>query len=205
MDDFKTSLGLSLEEHLVSIQNQIDLRQWRFKDLFYEMQEKGIPFLIIILVLPFCQPLTIPGLSLPFGIALMLAGIALGRNQPIWLPSWILEKKISSRFLHLVINKSLKFIKFLNHLTFKRLNAFCNNPFCLVLHGGFVFFIGFYLAIPFPLPFGNLPAAWALFFLALGLLEEDGLFVILAYLTGIIMVIVIITLFFYLKDGLIAS
>jgi hypothetical protein len=42
--------------------------------------------LVIILVLPFCQPIPLPGFSTPFGIALMIFGFRIALRQRPWLP-----------------------------------------------------------------------------------------------------------------------
>ena len=53
------------------------------------------------------------------------------------------------------------------------------------MHGFFVMILGLTAAIPLPLPFNNLVAAFPILQLCLSLIEKDGLLVIVSYLTSI--------------------
>ena len=200
MYDSKNSMS-SLEEHLLAIQNQLDQQTWTIEDFFQFMKEKGYPFLVLLLVLPFCQPFQIPGLSVPFGICLIIIGLRMAIGYDVWWPQWIMQKKIPPKLLNTVISKSLSFIQFLSRFTSHRF-TYLAEPSLYCMHGWFVVLMGFYLALPIPIPLSNLPGALALFFLALGLLENDGLFVIIAYIIGIILIFAIVLLFFWFKEWL---
>ena len=69
------ALAARFQDHQVTLQEIIDA-----------LGARASALLIIILALPFCAPIAIPGLSTPFGLAILaLAGcFALGR--PPWLP-----------------------------------------------------------------------------------------------------------------------
>jgi hypothetical protein len=45
---------------------------------------------------------------------------------------------------------------------------------------------GLALMLPLPIPFSNSIPAWAIVFLAIGMMEKDGLFVLLGHLTAIV-------------------
>ena len=45
---------------------------------------------------------------------------------------------------------------------------------------------GLALMLPLPIPFSNNIPAWAIVFLAIGMMEKDGLFVLLGHLTAIV-------------------
>ncbi len=62
-----------------------------------------------------------------------------------------------------------------------RLSWMCYPPARKVINGIAIFLLGLFLALPLPIPFSNLSAAWAIFLMALGFLEDDGLFVLLGY------------------------
>jgi hypothetical protein len=62
-----------------------------------------------------------------------------------------------------------------------------------------IFLLGIILALPLPIPLTNLSAGWAIFLINLGLLESDGLFVILGYLISLATVIFFIFMFFSIK------
>jgi len=192
----------SLEEHLLAIQSKLNHQNWTIGELFSSLKKKGYPFLVVLLALPFCQPIQIPGFSTPFGIFLIIIGLRMAFGRRIWWPKWILKKEISSNLLKKVINKSLGFIRFLKRFTYPRLTWICLNPQWYYLHGCFIALMGFYLALPLPIPFSNFLAAWSLFFIGLGLMDEDGLFVILGYVIGILGIITLVVLIIWFRQWL---
>ncbi|MFI0434927.1 MAG: exopolysaccharide biosynthesis protein [Parachlamydiaceae bacterium] len=173
----------SIEKNLETILQQVDSQVWTIEDLFTLLKGKGYPFLIILFSLPFCQPIQIPGFSAPFGIVLAFIGLRMMFGHRIWWPQSILKKEISPQILRRVVKNSLRFFKFLQPLLHERLSWLCQKG-LYRMHGGFVFIVGGFLALPLPIPFSNLLAAWALFLVALGIIEEDGGCVCIGYLLG---------------------
>jgi hypothetical protein len=173
-----------LETNLKAILGELNSHTWTIQTLFQALKGRGYPFLIVLMSLPFCQPLQIPGFSTPFGVILMFVGLRMSCGKYIWWPKWVLNQEISPRLLKSVIKKSLWFIHYLKRVLHSRWRFFCQDSRFYRLHGGFVALMGLYLALPLPIPFSNLLAAWALLFIGLGLMEDDGLFVCLSYLIG---------------------
>jgi hypothetical protein len=180
-----------IETHLQAILEKANAQTWTIRELFQALKGKGYPLLIILLSLPFCQPIQIPGFSTPFGILLIFVGLRMTFGRHIWWPQWVLNREISPRLLQTVVQKSLKFFQFLKPLIHERWNWLCTGSFLSYLHGVFVVLMGLYLALPLPIPFSNLLAAWALLLLGLGLIEEDGLFVCIAYGLGLLSLVVL--------------
>ena len=56
-------------------------------------------------------------------------------------------------------------------------------PGMMRLAGLSIAFGGLLLTLPMPIPFHNMLAAWAVVFLALGMMERDGLLVLLGHFT----------------------
>ncbi len=189
----------SIEDHLQSILEQTGHERWTIQDLFNALKGKGYPLLIILLSLPFCQPIQIPGFSTPFGIAIMFIGLQMIAGRRIGWPEWLLKQHISPKILKTVVQKSLGFFRFLKPLLHARLSWICTDSFIIYVHGAFIALMGLYLALPLPIPLSNLLAAWALFLTGLGLLKEDGLFVCLGYLLGFSAIAVLAYLLFWLK------
>jgi hypothetical protein len=70
-----------------------------------------------------------------------------------------------------IIKKCKRFVR-------PRMEKFCYGAVFKRLNGLVVLLLGLILALPLPIPFTNLMAAWTLFILTLGLLEDDGFLVI---------------------------
>src|ERR1700754_260474 len=56
---------------------------------------RGLQFMVILLCLPFLAPVTIPGISIPFGLAIALCGLRIAFGHRPWLPAFILNRRIS--------------------------------------------------------------------------------------------------------------
>ena len=52
---------------------------------------RGLQFIVILLCLPFLAPVSIPGISMPFGLAIALSGLRIAFGHRPWLPKFILE------------------------------------------------------------------------------------------------------------------
>src|SRR4051812_30948155 len=61
--------------------------------------DRAFGVLMAFLCLPFVQPIPLPGLSIPFGVALILLGaqVAVRRHRP-WLPRRMLALKLPQKF-----------------------------------------------------------------------------------------------------------
>lgn len=174
-----SSLDRTFQESLLLLRQYKDVMNFR---VFLEhLSEKGAELVILILSLPFCLPLHIPGLSTPFGLVIALIGITIILGRPIWLPKFLLEKKISPAFLKKLIKRSLSLIKKLKRWIRPRWFWLSSSGFTRGMHGPTIILLGLLLALPLPIPTTNLGFAWPLLLINVGLLERDGLFIFLGY------------------------
>jgi hypothetical protein len=66
-----------------------------------------------------------------------------------------------------------------------RMSLFATHKAMIRIHGIFVMLFGLVAAIPLPLPFNNLVAAFPILLLGLSLLEKDGLLAVVSYVAAI--------------------
>lgn len=142
---------------------------------------KGRPLILILLCLPFCQPIQIPGFSTPFGLAIAFIGLRIAMGKNAWLPQSLLSKQIKAHTLEIITKKTLLVLKKIKPWIHPRMYWLCHSPFMEVFNGFVIFVLGIFLALPLPIPLSNLTAAWSIFLISLGMLEDDGLFVMLGY------------------------
>lgn len=154
---------------------------------------KGKPLILLFLSFPFCLPVQIPGLSIPFGIAIALIGLKMAFGKRIWLPKKLLEKRLSGSFLQKITLRLLKWKKKIDPWIHPRFFWASRFPLFKIANGLLIAFLGIFLLLL--IPFSNMPTAWALLLIALGILEEDGLLILLAYLMSIGSVFLLIYLF----------
>lgn len=160
---------------------------------------RGKALLLILLALPFCQPLQLPGFSTPFGLIIALLGFRIGLGQKIWLPHFLKVKEIPPHALSRIANISLKFINAIKKVIHPRLTWLTQNSIFLFLNGMTISLLGIILALPLPIPLTNILSAIPIVLFGLGLLEDDGLFIILAYTFILLTIISFILIYFVIK------
>jgi hypothetical protein len=169
------------------------------QDILATLSGKGRSLILIFLSLPFCQPLTIPGLSTPFGIVIAFLGLRMAFGKQILLPKRIASKEIASTTIQNIVEKSLHVMNKIRRFIHPRLRWICEYPFMDMIHGLLIVLLGLLLALPLPIPFSNLVTAWSIFLVSLGLLENDGVIVLVGYLASLASVIFLIALLFSIK------
>lgn len=154
-------------------------------ELLYALQGKGHAAIMVILSLPFCFPIQIPGLSTPFGIILFYSGMRIAFAQKPWLPGWLLSRNIPPKTAFALLEGLRKIASPAEKVLHPRLAFLCRNLWLHRLHGVLVALLSVLLALPLPIPFSNLLAAIPILLLSLALLEDDGIFLMAGYLAAI--------------------
>ncbi len=145
-------------------------------ELVDKAAESGFGFLIGILTL-----IAIPffGLSTPFGLAILLIGaqMMLGRIHP-WLPGRARRRELSMTMLDRVTGMLAKRTRWLARSTRRRWELLISGR--LIGLGVVVLALG--LALPLPIPGSNLVFLIPLFIYSVGLLERDGLWILIGHI-----------------------
>lgn len=168
-------------------------------EIFQILSGKGYPILLVLFSFPFCFPIQIPGFSTPFGIILCFIGLRIAFIKHLWWPEWILKKRINSRYIKSLAKHTIKGIIALKKWIHPRLFILTQNPLFHCLHGLLVFVLSILLSLPLPIPFSNMLAAFPIFFIGLGLLEEDGVVIIIAYILATVCFLAFFALFYFGK------
>ena len=171
----------TLEEEILALQQEADGKPLAINEILRILSGKGRPLLLILLSIPFCQPIQILGFSTPFGLAIAFISLRMIFGKKIWLPHKLVSKKITPYALLKITKTTLFIVRKIQYLLRPRLHWACRSSVMKILNGILIFMLGVLLALPLPLPFSNLAAAWAIFLIALGILEDDGLFVLIGY------------------------
>lgn len=139
---------------------------------------------ILLFAIPNIFPMP-PGVPATMGAVLMLLGgqLALGYNT-IWLPKRLARREISRDTLRRIAERAVPWIQKFERFSRPRLDNF-TTPASARVVGGVVFVLGFVLLMPFPF-LGNIPPGAAACVLGLGLVERDGLIVLLGHITSVV-------------------
>ena len=149
-------------------------------ELVDKAAEAGFGFLVGVLTL-----IAIPffGLSTPFGLAVALVGVqlAIGLRRP-WLPGRARRRELSMTMLDRVLGLLARRTRWLSKSTRRRYERILAPR----LVGLGIVLLGLGLALPLPIPGSNMIFLIPLFVYAVGLLERDGVWVLLGHLGTLI-------------------
>lgn len=175
----------TIEEDILLLQEKGKNSSISIGEILNILSEKGQSLIILFLSLPFCQPLQIPGLSTPFGLAIAFIGLKMAFGKYVWLPKAILAKSVTPNTLQKMTEKILWLLKKMRGWIHPRLAWLCYSPAAHIINGLLISILGILLALPLPTPFSNLMAAWSILFIGLGLLKDDGVFILIGYFASL--------------------
>ena len=146
------------------------------------LRGRGSAMLLVLLAIPFCF-VAIPGLSIPFGIAICCIGARMMIGREPWLPRSILHRRLSTARSHQLLTGAIKLARMLESFVRPRFGFLHAGPIMPRVTGLGIVIASLGLMLPLPIPFSNSIPAWAVVLLAIGTMEKDGLCVLLGYLT----------------------
>jgi hypothetical protein len=137
--------------------------------------------LMILFALPFVAPVSVPGSSTPLGllIALVAAQMAFGK-QP-WLPARVLDWRLPAGFFHKLIPVTQRVVRLLERVLHPRWPQVTGSAAWRAAHLLVITIAALLLALPIFVPFTNMIPGWTILLLACGLLERDGVVVVIGY------------------------
>jgi hypothetical protein len=153
--------------------------------------QDGLLILTAFLTIVFLVPVSIPGVSTVFGAAILLIGITRLFGVNLWLPQRIARKVLPSEKLHAALDKGGVWVHRLERISRPHRMPWLASPGLMdTINNLALIAAAVLLMAPFGLiPFSNTLPALALLFFAIGLLQRDGLFVVLGHLSNVLTVI----------------
>src|SRR5215210_7264423 len=88
-----------LSEEIGALLEGLTERSVTLREVLDVTHGRAYTLLLILLALPFCTPIPLPGFSTPFGLLIALIGARLALLQEPWLPERVLNKPLSRKFL----------------------------------------------------------------------------------------------------------
>jgi hypothetical protein len=155
-------------------------------ELERRLQGRGFALFIMVLSVPFCFPVSIPALSIPFGVVIMLLGVRIMLGRKPELPGFILRKEIKHRVLERIVGFGLKLCLRLERIARPRCQIAVLGPAQYLIGLGLASG-GLQLLLPLPplIPLSNTIPAVSVVLMTAGMIERDGLFVLGGYLVNI--------------------
>ncbi len=176
----------NLEESFTYLLDKSNQGPISIKELLEIFSGRTRLILIGICCIPFIFPISIPGLSLPFGLLIGFLALEILFGIPLLLPKKYKEKEIGQDTLKAIAESGLKVTKKLKPLIKPRWLAVSLNSYVRYLGYLLIPFLALLLALPIPIPFSNMPYSWPILLTSIGLIEDDGLFLLIGIIFGII-------------------
>ena len=159
-----------------------------------KVQEEAIVILCLVSILPFMQPIPIPGLSSILGFVVLLQGFGLMMWSKPLLTKKMKSLNISHDRFEIIYKAANKFSSFTSKISaFK--HPYTNTRPAHILCGFSIVLSAAFLSLPLPIPFSNFIPALSIFLICIGLLEDDLVLILMGL--GITITVIWMAMFSY--------
>ncbi|HZL45026.1 MAG TPA: exopolysaccharide biosynthesis protein [Opitutaceae bacterium] len=178
-----------LSEELAGLQARFAEQSVTLGEVVQVLHGRAYLLLVLLLALPFCAPISVPGLSTPLGFVIALIALRQALGQKPWLPERMLRMRLPPGFFRRVLVVAERVIRFLETFLRPRATGFVDAPVLRNLHAVMMLMAAGFLLLPLPIPLTNTVPAWVILLIAAGLLERDGVFIALGYAVAVASVV----------------
>ncbi|MFZ5647327.1 MAG: exopolysaccharide biosynthesis protein [Bacillota bacterium] len=172
----------SFSEVLIQLAHSLPPDGLTLRQLIHCLRDRGMLMLCMVLTVPFLLPVSIPGSSTPFGLAIVLIGLGILTDRPPWLPGRFVDRAIPADSMLKVLEKGASLFARIEKWTSPRLPILTCGRTMRLVNGVLMIFSATLLMAPLPLPFSNTLPAYGVLFIAAGSLERDGYLLVLGYI-----------------------
>jgi hypothetical protein len=156
-------------------------------DLLEALKRRALGALMFIFAIITALPMP-PGVSAVVGAPLVFLSAQLMLGMNAWLPRIITDRSLSRVDFHRVVKAASPWLARAEGIMKPRFEFLAKRP--AVYFAGFVTFV-MSLLVLLPIPGANMAPSIAICIIALGLLERDGIWIVLGAAVGIISTVVV--------------
>lgn len=156
-------------------------------DMMDRLHGRGFMLFLILLSVPFCQPIPLPGLSVIFGLVISLIGLRITLRQKPWLPGRARRVLLSGKTMEKLFAAAAWLIKWIEKWSRPRSVEHFEGKWIHSLYGIVILLSGILLLLP-P-PFVNFLPGVTVFLCAVAMMEDDdkiGLFGVGAFAVTVV-------------------
>lgn len=136
------------------------------------LKDEALVVVCLVAILPFMQPIPLPGLSTLLGLVALLQGLSLMFLRKPMLTKRMKEIKITHERFEQIYKAAEKFTKIADKISIYS-HPWTNTRLCHFICGLAIAMSAAFLSLPLPIPFSNFVPALSIALICLGLLEED--------------------------------
>ncbi len=165
LSDDLHALSVAFSDHAVTL-----------GEVMEKLGARASALLIIVCGLPFCSPITIPGMSTPFGLVILILALRFAAGRPPWLPQRLRGVKLPPKFFARVLEAGSKMVGWIERQLRPRWDWISNADWKIRLHSLVVAAAAALLLLPLPPvpPLTNTLPALVIVVLTMSVLERDG-------------------------------
>lgn len=177
--DRNETIRSALERTVASLTH----RKVTLRNLLTIVSDHGSLLLCALLTVPFLLPVSIPGVSTVFGLAILLLGIGITFNAAPWLPRQIMDRELDAQRLKDVLQRGISIVDRIEVVIRQRVDILTDGRIAGRVNGMAIVAGAALLMLPLGLvPFSNTLPAIAILLLCIGISQRDGMLVIGGYL-----------------------
>lgn len=192
---------IRLSEQFLALALECEQEILTVRELITALGVRGHGFVALMFSIPFVSPIPLPGLSVIFGLFVMIGGLGISLGFKLWLPNWLMKKSLPGHLLSKAFRGSAALLKKIETVLRPRLFMISESVPLRMAAGFLIALSGFVLALPLP-PGTNFPPAAVCVLLSLGILERDGIFLIAGFVTFLVNMALIVGLLAYARPWL---
>lgn len=179
---------------LVAIAEADDRDRISVGDLLEALKRRALGALMFIFAIITALPMP-PGVSAVVGAPLVFLSAQLMLGMNAWLPRIITDRSLSRVDFHRVVRAASPWLARAEGIMRPRFEFLARRPVVHVM--GLVAFV-MALLVLLPIPGANMAPSVAICIIALGLLERDGVWIVLGALVGIVSTVVVAAIYWVL-------
>jgi hypothetical protein len=175
---------MKLSESIQTLLKMATDRPIELGKLFEQTGGQGFGIISGLLTVPMLIPVPLPlaGFSTILGVGVIIVGLqlALGYQQP-YLPPRLARLQLSPKASRLILKNLQRLLRPIERLAKTRLERVSRNPYLCRFLGLCMSWNALLMGLPLPIPFTNLLPAYTILVFAIGILELDGVLILLGY------------------------
>lgn len=171
---------------LLEIANHKKLKgELTYQSILQVLGGRAFGVVLLFFTLPSVLPFSaIPGVSVVFSVPIILfACQMIFAKKTLWLPKIIAKRAIHHKTISKIIHTTVPYLIKIEYFLKPRW-SFMTCRFMEVINGSTIFCLAILLILP--IPFSNFILAGLLIIFSLGLIEKDGLFLVVGYISAIL-------------------
>lgn len=168
-------MSAKLITHLAEVRNLPEITLEKLADC---LKDEALLVVCLVAILPFMQPIPIPGLSSLLGLIALMQGVGLIFLKKPLLTKKMKNAKISHERFEQIYKAAEKFCYYADKLSIWR-HPWTNSRASHVICGLAIIISASFLSLPLPIPLSNFIPALSIALICLGLLEEDIVLVVM--------------------------